>query len=60
VETRERRLDWGGAAAPPYDSADIFWSDHMPRRVAPQGMKIEDEDEKEDEDDFLVSKRQNE
>jgi hypothetical protein len=27
----------------------------MPRRVAPQGMKIEDEDEKEDEDDFPVS-----
>jgi hypothetical protein len=26
----------------------------MPRRVAPQGMKIEDEDEKEDEGDFLV------
>jgi hypothetical protein len=34
----------------------IFWSDHMPRRVAPQTMKIEEEDEKEDEDDFLVSK----
>jgi hypothetical protein len=29
-------------------------TDAMPRRVAPQRMKIEDEDEKEDEDDFLV------
>jgi glycine cleavage system regulatory protein len=35
----------------------IFGSDNMPRRVAPQGMKIEDEEEEEeeeDEDDFLV------
>jgi hypothetical protein len=29
----------------------------MPRRVAPQAMKIEDEDEKEDEDDFQVSSK---
>jgi hypothetical protein len=32
----------------------VFWSDFVPRRVAPQTMKIEEEDEKEDEDDFLV------